>query len=112
MPRHEFGIMKNTPKQQVRFDSYEPEKYSPITIIDDSYIEPILLELQQVPCYWHTRQRPEQGLAYYGITLIPPDSIEQFLAILERQNGDEYEQLINLLKQAMAENKYVIHFGI
>ena len=52
------------------------------------------------------------GLAYCGITLIPPSSIDTFIEVLLRKHMIEYDLLIDLLKKAKKNNKYVIHFGI
>ena len=67
MPTHKFGIMKKAPKQSERFDVYVPEKYDCISVNDDD-IEPLLEKLSQIPCFWHTLERPEKNLAYCGIT--------------------------------------------
>ena len=50
MATHEFGMMQNAPINNERFDEYEPNKYHCI-VIDDDFIEPILIHLQNVPCY-------------------------------------------------------------
>lgn len=111
MAKHDFGIMQNEPMNNARFDVSEPEKYHCIQLHDD-FIEDILMDLENVPCYWHTLQVPGKGLAYCGITLIPPQSIELFIQILSSQHQSEYNDLISLANQAKKENKYIIHFGI
>lgn len=108
---HEFGIMQKNPGYEEVFESYEPEKYNCICI-DDDFINAIAGKLQIVDCYWHTLQRPEKGLAYYGITLIPPESIESFINILSVQNDEVYTPLIYIANRARKGNKYLIHFGI
>ena len=60
MATHEFGMMQNAPINNERFDEYEPNKYHCI-VIDDDFIEPILIHLQNVPCYWHTLQNKGDG---------------------------------------------------
>ena len=85
MANHEFGIMQNQPMNKERFDEY---------------------------CYWHTLQNPGKGLAYCGITLIPPESMDILIKILLLQDKLEYTDLIYLANQAKEENKYIIHFGI
>ena len=109
MAMHEFGIMNNAPRQNGRYDAYEPKKYDCISVHDD-YIEPLLEKLSSVDCFWHTLSRPEKNLAYYGVTLIPPSSLNRFIEILEGTVGTE--ELIDLLSKAKEEDKYVIHFGI
>lgn len=111
MAKHEFGIMQNTPKPAERFDSSEPDKYNCITI-DDDFIEEILIDLENINTYWHTLQVPGKGLAYCGITLIPPESMNKLIKILSSQINIEYKPFIDLANQAKEENKYIIHFGI
>ena len=111
MLSHEFGIMQVEPKKNQRFDEYEPCKYKCISIHDD-YIQPILQELSSLDCYWHTLDIKKKGLAYYGITLIPPSSLDSFIKILSQNYSVEYYQLIDLLKLATQLDKYIIHFGI
>lgn len=111
MAKHDFGIMKIEPQKNQRFDEYEPNKYDCISIHDD-FIEPILQDLSSIECYSHTLQTKIKGLEYYGITLIPPKSMDKFIEILSQKNSVEYNQLITLLKQAKQIDKYIIHFGI
>ena len=94
-----------------RFDEYEPNKYNCISV-DDDFIESILSELQNVNCYWHTLQNKGDGLAYCGITLIPPESMDSLKNTLLLQDKIEYKDLISLVNKAKAENNYLIHFGI
>mgnify|MGYP004608753367 CR=1 FL=1 len=109
MPKHEFGIMPNAPKSGKRYDSYAPEKYG-CTSIDDIVIGRIAEKLQAIDFYWSTLSVEGKGLAYCGITLIPPSSIGAFLEII----GVEANlcQLKNLLESAQKEDKWVIHFGL
>jgi hypothetical protein len=109
MPKHEFGIIQSEPIKGVRFDQYEPEKYNCISI-DDDYIEPILSELSDLDFYWHTVDIPGKGLAYWGVTLIPPKSIDSIIDKIIHIT--ELSLLMKLLLKAKVDNKYVIHFGI
>lgn len=109
MPKHKFGIMKQEPKLNKRYDTYNPENYDCISVSDD-YIEPLLKKLENIDCYWHTLKRPEKNLAYCGISLIPPSSMKQFVEILEDSTGTE--ELKKLLIKAKKLDKFVIHFGI
>ena len=109
MAKHDFGIMNIPPEPNTRYDSYNPEKYNCISVHND-YIEPLLDKLRLVESYWHTLERQAKGLALYGITLIPPSSIGQFIDLLEGTYGTE--ELRDLLIKARDADKYVIHFGI
>ncbi|MBQ9940071.1 MAG: hypothetical protein IJO74_00820 [Clostridia bacterium] len=109
MARHDFGIMQNAPKPGKRYDEYEPQKYNCISV-DDDYMELIDANLNNVNFYWHTLDIPAKGIAYTGITLIPPTSIQAFTAVIK--DITELNELKNLLEKALAENKWVIHFGL
>jgi len=111
MPKHEFGLMPDTPKPKARYDEYEPEKYACI-VVDDELIEPILPDLQAVDCFWHTRAVPGKGLAYYGVTLIPPSSTDALLAVLHGQNENGLAEWIVLAEEAKRREQFMIHFGI
>ena len=111
MANHEFGIMEVTPKEDQRFDEYEPKKYKYIKI-NDNFIEPLLTEFKNIPCYWHTLKHLETNLAYYGITLIPPKSIDDLISVFNRNPSEQYKEIIELFGQAKRKNKYIIHFGI
>ena len=109
MAKHYFGIMQNAPSIGQRYDLYEPEKYECISV-DDDHILPLLEDLKQLKCYWHTLDRPEMGLAYCGITIIPPDSLGRMMEIIKRER--RLSRLYDLLAKAQREGKYIIHFGI
>lgn len=109
MSHHEFGIMQISPQNGQRFDEYEPEKYNCISVNDD-YIENILEKLTDIDFYWHTTDVSGKGLAYYGVTLVPPSSMQRFISVIE--NISELQQLKELLTQALNENKWIIHFGL
>lgn len=109
MPAHEFGIMDKPPKVHRRYDSYEPQKFNCISVNDD-YIMPLLEKLTLLKTYWHTLDRAEIGLAYYGITLIPPESLDTFIDLI--YNKSELSDLTTLLIKARDSDSYVIHFGI
>ncbi|MBP0976488.1 MAG: hypothetical protein J6P20_10555 [Oscillospiraceae bacterium] len=109
MPKHEFGIMRECPKPGERYDSYEPARFRCISV-DDEAIEPLLQKLEQVKCYWHTLDRPEHGLAYCGITLIPPESLNAVMEIV--QHDRNLSDFLALLSEAQKEERFIIHFGI
>ncbi|MBR2954181.1 MAG: hypothetical protein IKC45_07355 [Clostridia bacterium] len=109
MAHHEFGIMQTPPQNGQCFDEYEPEKYNCISVNDD-YIENIVEKFNDIDFYWHTLDVSGKGIAYCGVTLIPPSSMQQFIAVIE--NIPELHQLKELLLKAYNENKWVIHFGI
>ena len=74
MAKHEFGILPRDPRLGERYDAYEPERYGCVSV-DDAWLEPLLEKLADIPAYWHALDRPETGLVYCGVTLIPPASL-------------------------------------
>lgn len=109
MPSHDFGIMNKPPKPHKRYDSYEPQKFNCISVNDD-YIMPLLEKLTSLKTYRHTLDNADSGLAYYGVTLIPPESLDTFIDLI--YNNPELSDLTSLLIKAAESGSYVIHFGI
>lgn len=109
MLKHEFGIMMTDPAPEQIFEEYEPEKYDCIAV-DDEYVQAVAEKLAGVSVYWHGLDRPESGLAYHGITLIPPESIAK---VIEAVRGvPEMRRMKEMLVVAERERKFVIHFGV
>ncbi len=106
---HEFCIMPKAPVQGQCYDEYEPHKYRDvITIHDDD-----LLTIDyggETEFYWHTLDISGKGLAAYGITLISPDAAQKLIDILPADEA--FLELGGLLRTAISQNRYVIHFGI
>ncbi len=109
MAKHEFGIMQNKPQKGKRYDEYEPEKYNCI-YVDDAYLEDIIEKLDNIDFYWHTVDIKGKGLAYCGVTLIPPTSLKDFTDVIK--NISNLAELKGILETAFRENKWVIHFGL
>lgn len=109
MPKHQFGIMQKTPQPGKRYDTYEPGKYHCISV-DDEFIEAKLSGFADIACFAHTVDEPIKGLAYCGITLIPPEALPRLADILCDAEG--LEALVDMMKDAHNQNKFVIHFGI
>ena len=99
MAVHEFAMMPHEPQKGVRFDMYEPQKYACI-----------LPKLAEIEFYHHVVDEPKKGLAYCGITLIPPTSERSFIEAIG--NSAELDKLRTLLETAVMFDKWVIHFGI
>ncbi len=108
MAKHEFGIMKRAPSPGERYDTYEPERYGCISVPDED-LEGLFADLR-INVYWHTLDRLEKGLAYCGITLIPPDAVPSILADID--GVEKLTPLKSLLLQARDENRFVIHYGL
>lgn len=106
MAKHEFGIMQSPPIKGVRYDEYEPEKYNCISV-DDDFIEGILEALDEIDFYWHTLDVKGKGIAYCGITLIPPESLEAFIGVIK-----DIPELKQLSETALKQSKWIIHYGL
>lgn len=76
--------------------------------------------MASVRTYFHRFSRPETGFARAGVTLIPPESLSQFIHVVSRDTQQQYRcdasmnvsRLLDLLALAQKDNKFVIHFGI
>ena len=112
MARHEFGIIDEISKSLNEYEkNYDPEKYNCISV-DDEFIEPLIKEFNEVDTYFHNLLRPEKGLAYCGITLIPPTSLVKFKLVIDRSDLPEMRVLSHKIEKAMKENKFMIHYGL
>ncbi len=109
MLRHGFGIMPEDPRPGIQYEEYEPDKYNCIFVEDESLL-PILDELKEMKCYWHSIDRQEKGLAYHGVSLIPPESFEIFKCSVSGK--DNLQELQDLILEAECEKRYIIHFGV
>ena len=96
--------------------SYDPEKYQCVYIDDDIYIDDWWDKLVLLKTYFHSLDRPELGLARWGITIIPPDSLPGFQEIVlsdKRINEDVHlRDLADKIQDAISRNKFMIHFGV
>ncbi|MGG5314613.1 hypothetical protein [Enterococcus sp. AZ072] len=116
---HDFILCKEIPKD------LNPRKYKSTSIkIQDQFIEENYNVFKDVKMYWNNLDTKDQGFNYYGITIITPEiaekllqTVEAFLAGNESEQakyfvGDEWDTLKQILETAIAEDKFVIHFGI
>lgn len=112
---HEFGIIPHLDPQE-NYEEYHPEKYDLIQVEDDLLLTLSMEKLWTVKSYFHALNRPEKGLAWYGITLIPPVSCGIFYEAVTEAPGfskeKELQNLAALLHRAGQAHKYVIHYGI
>lgn len=109
MARHEFGIMQHAPLGGKRYDDYEPEKYDCISV-DDDFLEDVAASFTPIDFYWHTLDVKEKGLAYCGVTLIPPQSLDAFINVIRNLPG--LSELTVLSETALKDGKWMIHFGL
>ena len=114
MAKAEFGIIEDI--METREYSYNPEKYHCVSIDDEVYIEDWWDKLVLLKTYFHNLNRPDFGLARWGITLIPPESLPAFQEIViadRRMNRDgQLAALSDKISEAIRREKYMIHFGV
>ena len=111
----EFGIMPSIDRNK-EYNDYEPEQYNCISIDDDLYIDAWWEELEKIDTYFHGINNPSKALNRHGITLIPPESLTKFEDIVindKRLSSDpSLIKLLELIRTAKKEEKFMIHFGI
>lgn len=106
---HAFGLMDRPPEPGRRYDEYDPERYVCAWAEDDELGE-AAEALSGLDCYWGALDRPEKGLAWHGVTLIPPASLPAMVSALEGRPA--LQAAVRLLQRAEREHQFVIHFGI
>lgn len=111
MMSHEFGIIPFTPEKGEDFSEYEPERYGCIRV-PDSCVEELCFRSRELPTYFFRLGKRELGLNYYGVTLIPPESLPELEEEALEIQGRGMEELVELIRRARAEDRYVIHFGL
>jgi len=115
MIKAEFGWIDEIDREK-DYSEYEPEKYHCVAIDDDIYISDWWDRLLLMRTYHHRLSRPAFGLARWGVTIIPPESLAMFQDIVlgdRRIRSDEHlRELADVIEQAICGNKYMIHFGV
>lgn len=95
------------------------EKYHCVAIPDD-VINDWWDGLTLMKSYYHQFDRPDTALARWGVTLIPPDSLDLFIEIIVARTSKRFSELckteiadlLNLLARAKSEARFVIHYGV
>ena len=115
MVKTEFGIIDEIDINK-DYSEYEPHKYHCVFIDDDAYINDWWLQLCKMKTFFHRIDRPNTALARYGVTIIPPESLQFFLSIVKgdsRINSDKHlSELATMIQTAMDSGKHMIHFGV
>lgn len=118
-PLNEFGIIDEFDKNCNYVLNYDleknREKYKIISIEDD-YVMNWVEKLSTVKTYYQKFDNLNYGLDRYGVTLIPPESLEKLYECIINDTSflknDKLVDLANLVKEAIENNKFIIHFGI
>jgi hypothetical protein len=77
---HEFGILDEFDRRKVHND-HEPHKYHCISV-DDDLVNDLIPDLSGMKTYFHSFDRPECGLAHWGVTIIPVESLSLFYDVV------------------------------
>ncbi|WP_339192916.1 short-chain dehydrogenase [Aeribacillus sp. FSL K6-8210] len=111
---HEFGILDELDKTR-EYNDYEPHKYQCISV-DDDVINDLHPHLLKMKTYFHSFTRPAHGLAYWGVTIIPPESLPLFYDVVtaakDYHQSSELRELAAKILQAKEQNKHMIHYGV
>lgn len=111
LPVHEFDLWEQTLKAPTR----NPD-YNGYTEVDDDFIQELMEACSIMRTYFHSYTRPELGLDYYGITIIPNESLSMFYEIVMQSHAfhrsEELSDLASLIIRAEREGKDLVHFGI
>jgi len=111
---HEFGIIDDCSSKK-DYSGYTPQKYNCISV-DDDIIQSLHHDLSIMKTFFHSLDRPEYGLAYCGITLIPHESLTIFYDAVTSSScfkqSVELSELAAEIIQAKEQKKYMIHYGI
>ena len=110
----QFGIISEFEKDK-DYSDYKPKKYNCVAINDD-ILDDWWNELTLIKTYFHCYSRPNFALARWELRLFPPESLDEFYNIVSKhtksKSSIELIDLMILLRKAISENKYVIHYGV
>lgn len=109
MAVHEFGILEEAPLHGERFDANAPQKRGCIAV-DNGYLENEIQRFMNIDTFCHGIDIPYKGLVFSGITIIPPESLDEFLSATNCLEG--MDALRMLIKRAKEQKRYMIHYGI
>ncbi|MCT4508753.1 MAG: hypothetical protein N4A48_08330 [Tepidibacter sp.] len=115
---HDFGII-DCLEEYTEFE-YNPKKYNCTYVEDDLlceiYDSNFKYKIEELDTFVQNTNRPFKSLDHYGITLIPPTSLNHFLNIIlevnAKYNSKEFEMLIEKISDAIKKNKWMIHYGV
>ena len=118
MIKAEFGII-NDFNEKKDYTGYHPEKYHCVAIDDDLYLNDWWNDLSRIDTlnvYDKGVLQPQTALSRWGITIIPPKSLTDFLDIVIKDKSYKRDAnlvaLAALIEEAIKEQKYVIHYGV
>ena len=118
MIKAEFGIINDFDEKK-DYTGYHPEKYNCVAIDDDLYLNDWWNDLSRIDTlnvYSKGVLQPQKALSRWGITIIPPKSLHDFLDIVVKDKRYKKDAnlaaLAVLIEEAVKAQKYVIHYGV
>ena len=118
MIKTEFGIVENFNAKE-DYTEYSPKKYHCVAIDDDLYLNDwwnALSYIDTFNVYTKGVLQPQKALSRWGITIIPPKSLTDFLDIVIKDKRYKKDAnlvaLATLIEEAVKAQKYVIHYGV
>lgn len=114
----DFGIIDDFhPRKD--YTDYTPERYHCVAIDDDAYLNDwwdLLSCMDSYNVYDKGVLQPQKALSRWGITIIPPRSLPLFLDIVVLDRRYEKDErliaLAKMIRQAIGEQKHMIHYGV
>lgn len=113
MPYHEFEIYKKKPNYFTNFSKIYL-KQKDMVKVSDEFIDEISFYKVETYFHYYRKKYKKNGLALSGITIIPPESLENFLKIIKSHNKNNkvMNEPIKLTEEAIENNWYIIHYGV
>ena len=118
MIKAEFGIIEDFDEKK-DYTGYYPEKYNCVAIDDDLYLNDWWNDLSLIDTFNVYSKRvlqSQKALSRFGITIIPPRSLPAFLDIVISDRRYKKDKrlvvLADLIRYAIEQNKYMIHYGV
>jgi len=110
MITHEFVLCSQLPKT-IRYSDFPK---SNLVAISDDFIVNSHIPFGKVKMHCQYLGNVICGLAYHGITIIPPDVATELKKELlgHCQNSHDLNALMGILEKAITNQHYVIHFGV
>lgn len=116
--KHEFIMIdvKDIPEQT----SYSLRNGRSVIFVDDSAIVNNVYFSKGFETFKVSLKNRGEGLDYYGNTIIPTSSLEDFIKNIKQAQykvsnhaiRNQLDGLIQLCVNAKLENKYILHFGL
>ena len=112
MIKHEFIALK---RDQIPYEiTFELTRHHECVVLPDEIILHNMNDFSLgFTSHWNTQDNKNEGLNYYGITIINNEELDQFIEALKKhKRWKSVKELIRFCESAKANSLDVIHFGI